>query len=146
MAALAKELADTADAKAYRSKQLPFISGQQQQHIPPRHADVVIVGAGFAGMSLATAFVTDGVTDVAILQKSTAVGGVWSERGRPVSAQRYQEEAAKAAQRLGSEKTAHQAGEAELKRQQQHSRRRKRQPHLPDTSGRRSHTLVCAGC
>ena len=89
----AEELAVATDAKAYRSMRLPLISRQQQrQHIPPRHADVVIVGAGFAGLGLATSLTMGGVKDMAILEKSTAVGGVWSQRSRSVSAPRYQEE------------------------------------------------------
>ena len=45
--------------------------------------EVVIVGAGFAGLAAAMELEAAGVTDVVILERASDVGGTWRENTYP---------------------------------------------------------------
>jgi hypothetical protein len=51
---------------------------------PPAQVDVVVVGAGLAGISIASRFV-EAEVDVALLERSMRAGGVWREHANPFS-------------------------------------------------------------
>jgi cation diffusion facilitator CzcD-associated flavoprotein CzcO len=49
----------------------------------PGASDIVIVGAGFAGLGLAIRFQQAGISDFAILEKEDAIGGTWHKNDYP---------------------------------------------------------------
>lgn len=69
----AREINDAfADAKSALQRALPAACTPT-----PPCADVVIVGAGFSGMSLAAAFARTSVNSLCVFEMSASVGGVW---------------------------------------------------------------------
>jgi cation diffusion facilitator CzcD-associated flavoprotein CzcO len=52
----------------------------------PKPVDVLIVGAGFAGLGTAIRLREAGILDVAILERGTAVGGTWRDNQYPGAA------------------------------------------------------------
>ncbi|WP_225727872.1 MULTISPECIES: NAD(P)/FAD-dependent oxidoreductase [unclassified Nocardia] len=51
-----------------------------------RHPSIIIIGAGFGGIGMAIELQRNGFTDFTILERSTALGGVWRENTYPGAA------------------------------------------------------------
>src|SRR4051794_28026625 len=50
---------------------------------PAQHFDVLVVGAGFAGIGAAIKLEENGFTDFAVLEKSDRLGGTWRDNTYP---------------------------------------------------------------
>lgn len=53
--------------------------------LPPKEATAVVVGAGVAGLSVAQELTVTGVTDLIMLEKDKAIGGVWFSQANSYS-------------------------------------------------------------
>jgi cation diffusion facilitator CzcD-associated flavoprotein CzcO len=74
---------ETLDASVEIMRALFAAVPQEQQ--PPSQTAVVILGAGLTGLSLAAAFSVDGELDMAVFEKTRALGGVWAHYGNSFS-------------------------------------------------------------
>jgi len=52
---------------------------------PPAYVEVVVIGAGLTGLSVAASFVSDGTRDVGLLEKAAGLTGVWATFGNSFS-------------------------------------------------------------
>ena len=48
-----------------------------------RHSEIIIVGAGFAGIGAAIRLLQEGIQDFVVLEKAPSLGGVWRDNTYP---------------------------------------------------------------
>jgi cation diffusion facilitator CzcD-associated flavoprotein CzcO len=59
------------------------IAGEQNGSAPVQHFDVLVVGAGFAGIGAAIKLEENGFSDFAVLEKADRLGGTWRDNTYP---------------------------------------------------------------
>ncbi|HVE26490.1 MAG TPA: NAD(P)/FAD-dependent oxidoreductase [Sporichthya sp.] len=64
----------------------PLIAKPRSRRAPVRKHDVVVIGAGFAGLGAAIRLAQHGVGDVVILERGDRVGGTWRDNQYPGAA------------------------------------------------------------